>query len=118
MMTNRSSHIPISTMMDEMNSSTGLLRIFLNHSNCGAMMLHETSDQYDAAYGPVMRFQIAAPSYTLPLYQPVKPSRMYAYATISPVASITLAALSRCLSVIRPLSPYAARSGMASTSTI
>ena len=45
MITKRSSHMPTSTTMDEMNSSTGVVRTFLNHSNCGATILQVISSQ-------------------------------------------------------------------------
>ena len=45
MITNRSSHMPTSTTISEQNSGTGLLRTFLNQSNCGATMLQAISSQ-------------------------------------------------------------------------
>src|SRR5687767_5172060 len=73
--TNRSSHIPIETTIEIMNSQNGLSRNRLNHSNWIDNPLHKISSQYDHQYGPSqMRFLIMNTSYCEALYQPKKAS--------------------------------------------
>ena len=77
MMTYRSSHIPMLTTIEITNSTTGEVRTFLHHSNCGMRPLHVTiSDQRTTSTGPVARFQITKRSYSLPLYQATNASIM------------------------------------------
>ena len=57
-------------------------------------------------------------SWGLPLYQDVKNSIPYAYATIRPVSNMTLHMLSMCRGVMSALSPNRLRAGMASVRTI
>src|SRR4051812_12813983 len=101
-----------------MKSQITLTRNFFIHSSCGTIRLQKINIQYIGAYGPVMRFQKAYISNGFALYQAIKASKMYEYATICAVASITLAQLSRCRMVIRSPSPYIARRGIASTRTM
>src|SRR5579864_3084603 len=110
--------MPSNTSSEVMKSQTVLARNFFSHNNCGKIRLQKMSSQYVGAYGPVMRFQMANISNGLALYQAMKASKTYEYATISPVASMTLAMLSRWRMVIRSCNPYMARSGMAKTSTM
>src|ERR1700730_1271889 len=100
------------------NSQIILVRNFFIHSSWGTTRLQKISVQYRGAYGPVMRFQMAYSSNGFALYHAMKASKIYEYATICAVASMTFAQLSRWRIVIRSPSPYMARRGIASTRTI
>src|SRR3954471_12481668 len=45
MITKRSSHMPMLTMIEITNSAGTVVRIFLNHSSCGMTTLHKISAQ-------------------------------------------------------------------------
>src|SRR5947207_3560602 len=110
--------MPTSTSSEMRNSQITFVRNFLFHSSCGTIKLQKINVQYRGAYGPVMRFQMANFSNGFALYHEMNASKIYEYATICAVASMTLAQLSRCRMVIRSPNPYIARRGIASTRTI
>src|SRR5687767_9308262 len=71
MMTKRSSHMPMLTTIEIMNSQKGLSRNRLNQSSWIDIPLHRIRSQYDHQYGPSqMRFLTMNTSYCDALYQP------------------------------------------------
>src|SRR4029079_10852632 len=71
MMTNRSSHMPILTMIEITNSQNGLSLNRLNHKLWIAITLQKIRNQYMNQYGPFqIRLVIMKYSYLLALSQP------------------------------------------------
>src|SRR5207302_501799 len=94
-MTNRSIHMPMLISSDTMKRGTTPVRTCLNQSSCATPTLNNNSSQYSQPYGPKARFSTSATSKMSPLYQAMKFSMTYEYATIRPVASMILAITSR-----------------------
>src|ERR1017187_6571586 len=94
-MTKRSNHIPVLTTMEMKDIYPIGVRSFLDHSVVsGIARLQVTSTQYAQPMGPNMRFHIMKDSQCDAEYQAMKISIPYPYATMNPVASITLPILS------------------------
>src|SRR5262245_8327068 len=72
--TYRSNHMPIRTIIDTTNRTTGFSRHFFTQSTCGATKLQKIRHQYDQPYGPNMRWKFVPHSYLLWLYQPIHSS--------------------------------------------
>src|SRR5258708_13198630 len=76
------------------------VRIFLIQSNSGRKPLQMIIVHVAHQYGPKARYQKAARSGGLPLYHAMKYSQAYAYPTIEPVRSHSLARFSKCFTVM------------------
>src|SRR5882757_9481891 len=59
MITKRSNHIPMFTMIESTNVAERLVRIFLNQKSCGETTLQVIIHQYAHQYGPNIRLMNA-----------------------------------------------------------
>src|SRR5258706_13865468 len=106
------------TKIDMTNRAVMFVRIFFIQSNNGRKPLQMIIVQVAHQYGPKARYQNAARSVGLPLYQAMKYSQAYAYPTIEPVKRHSFARFSKCLTVISSSRPNSVRIGVSSVITM
>src|SRR3569833_3680708 len=92
--------MPKLTTIEIKNMNEMLVRSLRDHSVVsGIARLHRISVQYDQPIGPNTRFQNMKYSQCDAEYHAMNASMPYPYATMKPVASMTLPMLSMCRSV-------------------
>src|SRR5204862_1074823 len=97
--------MPMLTKIEMTKSAVMFVRIVLDQSSSGRKPLQMIIVHVAHQYEPKARYQKAARSVVLPLYQARKYSQAYAYPTIEPVRRQSLARFSKCLTVMISSSP-------------